>query len=104
MSEMTKRIAVALAKENGDAWEDVPASKTEWIVRRGVFGGRFRDVNEPMQSDYIGMARVAIATMREPTLAMLSRGEATIFEYAACAEEWQMDVTREGYQAMIDAA
>jgi hypothetical protein len=49
-------------------------------------------------------ARAAIAAMLEPTEAMINEGEATIFEYAPSAQDWQMKMVREGWYAMIKAA
>lgn len=60
-----ERVAMAIAKANGDAWEDTPIAKWHWIDQRGMFGGHPRDINQPMQSDYLAMADAALTAMRE---------------------------------------
>lgn len=62
---LLERVARAIAEENGDAYDDLPLAKWHWTECRGVFAGRFRDVNEPMQSDYDAMANAAITAMRD---------------------------------------
>lgn len=63
--ELLERVARAIAEENGDDFDNLPLAKWHWTEQRGQFGGRFRDVNEPMQSSYEAMANAAIAAMRE---------------------------------------
>jgi hypothetical protein len=54
--------------------------------------------------DFRRVARAAIAAMREPTRRMLNDGEATCFEHRATAEDWSLSITKETWQAMINAA
>ncbi len=79
MSDMVERVAIA--------------------INESVFG-KAMDADERSRK----MARAAIKAMREPTDRMVAEGEETIFEDRPHAEEWQIGATREGYQAMIDAA
>jgi hypothetical protein len=72
MSEMVERVAMAIAKENGDDFDAIPKDKPDWTAQRGIFAGRSRDINEPFQCDYLGQARAAIEAMREPTVDMLA--------------------------------
>lgn len=60
---MIKRVAAAIARQNGDDYDSVPADKGDWTRKGGMFGGRFREVNEPYQTDYDEMARAAIEAM-----------------------------------------
>lgn len=60
MDKALEAAARAMAHENGDDYDAIPANKTEWTKGRGQFGGRFRDVNEPYKSDYDEMAAAAI--------------------------------------------
>lgn len=62
---MIERVAREIAKANGDEFANAFKNKSRWIARRGMSGGRFRDVNEPFQSDYIDMACAALAAMRD---------------------------------------
>jgi hypothetical protein len=57
---MEEAVARAIAKANGDDYDALPADKREWIAKQGMFGGRFRDVNEPRKADYLDMADAAI--------------------------------------------
>jgi hypothetical protein len=93
MSEMVERVARAIASGNGDDYDAIPASKAEWVEKRGEFGGRFRDFNQPRRNDYVDMARAAIAAMREPTSKMI------------CAALDSTDRAYSGWwREMIDAA
>ena len=67
MTQETLREAVAriIAAELGDDFDAAFVDKAAWIDARGQSGGRFRDVNEPFQIDYLHAADAAIATMFE---------------------------------------
>lgn len=84
MSTMIEKVARAMAKQNGDDYGHLPLDKTDWTAGRGMFGGRFRELAEPMQVDYDEMARAAIEAMMEPTDSMKLDGgfkcEAIMFE------------------------
>lgn len=58
--EMVEAGARAAAAENGDDFDALPKSKADWTANHGQFGGRFRDVNEPRQGDYLDMARACL--------------------------------------------
>lgn len=88
---MIERVARAIALRNGDDYDAVPLHKSDWTRQGGMFGGRFRDVNEPFQSDYDDMARAAIEAMRAPTEGMVS----------AVVDEGDCYLS---FQQMIDAA
>ncbi len=64
--EQVEAVARAIANANGDEFANAFANKSRWIAKRGMSGGRFRDCNEPFQSDYLDMARAAIAAMPKP--------------------------------------
>jgi hypothetical protein len=74
MSTMVERVARAMAKQNGDDYDHVPLDKADWTAQRGMFGGRFRDLNELMQVDYDEMARAAIEALMEPCDEMIQAG------------------------------
>lgn len=61
-------VARAMCERRDDtSFDDLPTNKGQWIEGRGMFGGRYRDVNEPMQCDYLDMADAAIrAIFGEP--------------------------------------
>lgn len=94
MTNMIERVARAIARANGDEFANAFKSKDRWIAKRGMSGGRFRDVNEPTQVDYLDMAEAAIKAMREPTDEMVTAG------FLLCDEEG----TRIIWTDMIDAA
>ena len=54
-------LARIIASAMGDNYADAFKNKQRWIAKRGESGGRFRDVNEPYQSDYLDGADAAIA-------------------------------------------
>ena len=97
--EMVERVARAIAERNGDNYDEIPKHKPDWTQSGGMFAGRFRDVNEPYQTDYEDMAEAAIEAMREPTEAMLKAGD---------VPGWDDSVTvghsAEVWEAMISAA
>lgn len=60
-----ERVARVIASAMGDNYSDAFKNKDRWIAKRGMSGGRFRDVNEPMQCDYDAAATAAIAAMQD---------------------------------------
>lgn len=58
--EYVERAARVLAELDGIAFDAAPKNKQEWTRKRGMFGGRFRDVNEPMQSDFLESAEAVL--------------------------------------------
>jgi hypothetical protein len=87
MSEMIERVARAMMEQDAlGATADGP----------GIHRGGWRA--------YEGMARAAIAAEREPTEAMVTGGEVAMFEWRPKPESWTLDMTREAWRAMIDAA
>ena len=61
-------VARAIACVNEDDFDRIPKHRSDWYKRKGKFNNRFRDINEPFQTDYIRQARAAIKAMRGPTL------------------------------------
>jgi hypothetical protein len=57
-------VAKAIARANGDEFANAFVNKTQWIAKRGMSGGRYRDINEPYQSDYLDMAAAALTAFR----------------------------------------
>lgn len=51
-----EQIARIIADAMGDNFSDAFKNKERWNAKRGMSGGRFRDVNEPMQCDYLAAA------------------------------------------------
>lgn len=98
MSEtMVERVARAIAGSNGDDFDAIPKNKSEWNRESGKFGGRFRDINEPMQGDYRDMARVAFWEMRRVTGRMMAAGLAVQADDPAAHPNAY-------WSAMVDAA
>lgn len=97
MSEMVERLARVIASELGDDFDSAFENKAAWIDGRSERGGRFRDVNEPTQADYIDAARAVIQAMKEPTQAQFDALSAT-------DKLWRELDSRAVYEAMIDGA
>lgn len=57
---LIEKVAREIARVNGDDYDVIPAHKSEWNAAQGMFGGRFRDINEPYKYDYDAMAEAAI--------------------------------------------
>lgn len=93
MSEMIERVACVIATELGDDFDLAIADRGAWRKSQGIKDGRYRDINEPTQADFLELARAAIQAMREPTERML---------HAGCLAA-NKD-TLEDWQAMIDEA
>lgn len=56
-----EQIARTIANAMGDNFADAFKNKQRWIAKRGMSGGRFRDINEPFQSDYLDAADAVLA-------------------------------------------
>lgn len=70
-----ERLAKAIARANGDEFANAFASKARWVAKRGMSGGRYRDIAEPFQHDYLDMARAAVQALMEPDEGMVEAGE-----------------------------
>lgn len=62
---LIEAVAKKIARANGDEFANAFANKTRWIAKRGMSGGRFRDVNEPFQQDYLDMATAALRAIED---------------------------------------
>lgn len=62
---MREAVARAIARGLGDEFSNAFRNKERWTAKRGMSGGRFRDINEPFQSDYLDAADAAIRTVLE---------------------------------------
>ena len=61
--EHAMKVAKVIAKAMGDNFSDAFKNKQRWTAKRGMSGGRFRDVNEPFQDDYIAAAQASAAVI-----------------------------------------
>lgn len=85
--DMVERVARVIAEAQGDNFADAFKNKERWVAKRGMSGGRFRDVNEPFQSDYIEAAKAAIRAVLEglEPVAWAFRGPNGEFELHHCS-------------------
>lgn len=107
MSEMIERVARSVAAAWGDDFDQAFANKTAWAASHGERGGRFRDINEPTQADFLEIAQAAIRAMREPSEAMWRAGYEVLCskEMPPNPEEhWEGWTAPRVYRAMIDEA
>jgi len=99
---MREAVARAIARGLGDEFSNAFRNKERWTAKRGMSGGRFRDINEPYQSDYLDAADAAIRTvlerLREPSDAMVEAGNRT----AGREAQWHCDVA-DIFRAMLAA-
>ena len=90
---LIERVARAIAKAWGYSFDALHRDKAHWTASGGKGpDGIFRDINEPRQTDFLEMARAAIAAMREPTPAMWA------------AEKAALELGVSPWHNMIDAA
>lgn len=99
---MIEKVARAIATENGDDLDQIPQTKTEWNMARGVFAGRVRDINEPFRSDYFDLARAAITALMEPSEGMLIKGGVQAQDFYS--KNGSHPRTKAVWQAMLSAA
>lgn len=84
--EHAMKVAKVIAKAMGDNFSDAFKNKQRWTAKRGMSGGRFRDVNEPFQDDYIAAAEAAaavIAADRAGLVARIAELEGALFDATA---------------------
>ena len=62
-NERAARVAKVIAKAMGDNFADAFKNKQRWTAKHGMSGGRFRNINEPFQSDYLAAAEAATAAI-----------------------------------------
>ncbi len=103
---MTNPVIEAMARQiadaYGDKYDNAFMHKSHWIVERGESGGRFRDINEPFQCDYIEMAASALKALEENiTDEMLEAGKEELF--GSVEDDWALDAKRI-FTAMLKAA
>ena len=60
---VVKRMARAIADMIMDGYDNAQVTKSEWIETHGEKGGRYRDINEPFQSDYDEAAQAALSVI-----------------------------------------
>jgi hypothetical protein len=107
---MREAVARAIAKGLGDEFDNAFVSKVGWTAAQGQRGGRFRDINEPFQADYLDAADAAIRTvlerLREPTSAAIQAGVEAYWPLSEFVEGplTNGERARRGYLAMLDAA
>lgn len=84
MTDQIERVARVIASAMGDNFADAFKNKDRWVAKRGMSGGRFRDVNEPFQADYLDAARAAIDAMQawQPIESAPKDGTPIILGYA----------------------
>lgn len=88
MTNIIEKLARAVASANGDNYSDAFANKTRWVAKRGMSGGRFRDVTEPYQHDYDDMARAVLQTLHDNiTPEMVEAGMSTNTRFGPRAME-----------------
>lgn len=101
--ELLERAARALADAMGDNYDHAFTSKSEWNAARGEKGGRYRDINEPRQSDYLDGARAVIQALYEPTPAQLDRFVSRALCVSIHGEGSWTAYARNQWQTMMDA-
>lgn len=104
MADMIERVARAIAKRNGDDYDLVPLHKIDWTQHRGMFGGRYRDVNEPYRTDYDEMAEAALGAMKIPDAAEGVPGGIAFEDAFFGGHDTVFHAMAKAWNATIDAA
>lgn len=116
-----EEVARVIASALGDDFDHAFVNKSEWNRARGEKGGRYRDINEPMQDDYLAAADALLALFSpadgwrlvpdEPTeeMARAARGMLMAIQIGMPSYRTALgDVDDSGvnliYRAMLDAA
>lgn len=59
-----EEVAQVIASALGDDFDHAFVNKSEWNKARGEKGGRYRDINEPMQDDYLAASDAILALIQ----------------------------------------
>ena len=102
MSDLREAVARAIAAEVGDGFDSAFADKGEWIDEGGVKGGRFRDVNEPKQADYLAAADAALAAIEAAGFVVVDRNELSRLQRRAAMTTAARDKALEEAAALVD--
>lgn len=68
---LIEAIARAIAEGQGDDFDHAHRDKPHWIETRGEAGGRYRDINEPRQPDFLDAAQAALTAITEAGYAVV---------------------------------
>jgi len=85
--EHAMKVAKVIAKAMGDNFSDAFENKQRWTAKRGMSGGRFRDVNEPFQDDYIAAAEAAAAVIAADRAGLVAEVERLVQAWEAQHKE-----------------
>lgn len=98
MSEVVEIMARAIAEGQGDDFDLAHRDKPHWNATRGESGGRYRDINEPRQPDYLDAARSAITALEANGWAIVPCEPSE----EMCEAGWEVpDSITDSYRAMI---
>ena len=99
MTNLRKTIARAVADQLFDGFDNAFVTKSEWNAARGEKAGRVRDINEPMQDDYLAAADAALAAIEAAGFVVKRRD--AIEDMEATLEAYVSDFC-EGFGAEYD--
>lgn len=103
---LIEAMARAIADGIGDDFDHAHRDKPHWIETRGESGGRYRDINEPRQPDFIDAAQAALTAITEAGYVVVPKhpGKAILDAMARVdPRERMQDFDHEKYLAAIRA-
>lgn len=80
---LIEAMARAIADGIGDDFDHAHRSKPHWTETRGESGGRYRDINEPRQPDYLDAAQAALTAISNAGFAIVPVEPSEAMEEAA---------------------
>lgn len=84
-----ERVARAIASRIGYSFDNSFASKRAWVEARGVMDGKFIDVNQPYQCDYLDAAKAAIEELMAYDDDVIIAGEKDFINGGSMYSAWQ---------------
>lgn len=69
-----EKLARVIATNLGFPFDHALADKKEWTDLQGRKGGRFHDINEPFQSDYLDAAKAILSALTEQGFVVVPEG------------------------------
>lgn len=99
---LIEAIARAIAEGLGDDFDHAHRDKPHWIETRGEAGGRYRDINEPRQPDFLDAAQAALTAITEAGYEIVIGPEGRARKSTEALEQKIREITEMRKQGMLD--
>lgn len=95
-------MARAIAEGQGDDFDHAHRDKPHWIETRGESGGRYRDINEPRQPDFLDAAEAALTAITTAGYEIVTSPEGKARKSAEALEQKIREITEMRERGMLD--